>query len=150
MLDIKVIRENLDWSKKKLATRGIKPEELDELVEIDAKRRQDLTKSEQLKAKRNDVSKQIAEKKRNKEDASDAIAAMREVGKEIKDLDKEVAELTEKQNYILLRLPNFPADSDPIGPDDSYNEEVRKWHATYELLRCSYRPDQLGLNQLGS
>ena len=35
MLDIKVIRENLDWSKKKLATRGIKPEELDELVEID-------------------------------------------------------------------------------------------------------------------
>ena len=45
MLDIKVIRENLDWSKKKLATRGIKPEELDELVEIDAKRRQDLTKS---------------------------------------------------------------------------------------------------------
>lgn len=62
MLDIKVIRENLDWSKKKLATRGIKPEELDELVEIDAKRRKDLTKSEQLKAKRNDVSKQIAEK----------------------------------------------------------------------------------------
>ena len=74
MLDIKVIRENLDWSKKKLATRGIKPEELDELVEIDTKRRKDLTKSEQLKAKRNDVSKQIAEKKRNKEDASDAIA----------------------------------------------------------------------------
>ena len=107
MLDIKVIRENLDWSKKKLATRGIKPEELDELVEIDTKRRKDLTKSEQLKAKRNDVSKQIAEKKRNKEDASDAIAAMREVGKEIKDLDKEVDELTEKQNYILLRLPNF-------------------------------------------
>ena len=44
---------------------------LHELVEIDTKRRKDLTKSEQLKAKRNDVSKQIAEKKRNKEDASD-------------------------------------------------------------------------------
>ncbi|MCT7707652.1 MAG: serine--tRNA synthetase, partial [Lactobacillus iners] len=39
MLDIKVIRENLDWAKKKLATRGIKPEELDELVAIDVKRR---------------------------------------------------------------------------------------------------------------
>ena len=137
MVDIKVIRENLDWSKKKLATRGIKPEELDELVEIDAKRRKDLTKSEQLKAKRNDVSKQIAEKKRNKEDASDAIQAMREVGKEIKDLDKEVAELTEKQNYILLRLPNFPADSDPIGPDDSYNEEVRKWD---EPTKFNFKP----------
>ena len=77
MLDIKVIRENLDWSKKKLATRGIKPEELDELVEIDTKRRKDLTMSEQLKSKRNDVSKKIDEKKRNKEDPRDAIAEMR-------------------------------------------------------------------------
>lgn len=128
MLDIKVIRENLDWSKEKLATRGIKPEELDKLVAIDKERREALTKSEQLKQKRNEVSDQIAQAKRNKEDASDAIKAMREVGKEIKDLDKEVEDLTQKQKYILLRLPNFPADSDPIGPDESYNEEVRKWN----------------------
>lgn len=133
MLDIKVIRENLDWSKKKLATRGIKPEELDKLVAIDKERREALTKSEQLKQKRNEVSDQIAQAKRNKEDASDAIKAMREVGKEIKDLDKEVENLTQKQNYILLRLPNFPADSDPIGPDESYNEEVRKWHEPTKL-----------------
>lgn len=133
MLDIKVIRENLDWSKKKLATRGIKPEELDKLVAIDKERREALTKSEQLKQKRNEVSDQIAQAKRNKEDASDAIKAMREVGKEIKDLDKEVEDLTEKQKYILLRLPNFPADSDPIGPDESYNEEVRKWHEPTKL-----------------
>ena len=128
MLDIKVIRENLDWSKKKLATRGIKPEELDKLVAIDKERREALTKSERLKQKRNEVSDQIAQAKRNKEDASDAIKTMREVGKEIKDLDKEVEDLTQKQKYILLRLPNFPADSDPIGPDESYNEEVRKWN----------------------
>lgn len=133
MLDIKVIRENLDWSKKKLATRGIKPEELDKLVAIDKERREALTKSEQLKQKRNEVSDQIAQAKRNKEDVSDAIKAMREVGKEIKDLDKEVEDLTQKQNYILLRLPNFPADSDPIGPDESYNEEVRKWHEPTKL-----------------
>ena len=133
MLDINVIRENLDWSKKKLATRGIKPEELDKLVAIDKERREALTKSEQLKQKRNEVSDQIAQAKRNKEDASDAIKAMREVGKEIKDLDKEVEDLTQKQNYILLRLPNFPADSDPIGPDESYNEEVRKWHEPTKL-----------------
>ena len=67
MLDIKVIRENLDWSKKKLATRGIKPEELDKLVAIDKERREALTKSEQLKQKRNEVSDQIAQAKRNKE-----------------------------------------------------------------------------------
>lgn len=137
MLDIKVIRENLDWAKDKLGRRGIKPEELDELVRIDAERRDGLSRSEQLKAKRNKVSKDIAEAKRNKEDASNAIAEMRQVGQEIKELDEKVEKLTEKQNYILLRLPNFPDDSDPIGPDESYNEEIRKWH---EPTKLDFKP----------
>ena len=137
MLDIKVIRENLDWAKDKLGRRGIKPEELDELVKIDADRREELNRSEQLKAERNTVSKKIAEIKRNKEDASVAVQKMRAVGQEIKELDDKVAELTEKQEYILLRLPNFPDDSDPIGPDESYNEEVRKWH---EPTKLAFKP----------
>ncbi|AWN32991.1 Serine--tRNA ligase [Lactobacillus helsingborgensis] len=137
MLDIKLIRENLDWAKDKLGRRGVKPEELDELVKIDADRREELNRSEQLKAERNKVSKEIAEIKRNKQDASAAVQKMREVGQEIKELDEKVAELTEKQNYILLRLPNFPDDSDPIGPDESYNEEVRKWH---EPTKLDFKP----------
>lgn len=137
MLDIKLIRENLDWAKDKLGRRGVKPEELDELVKIDADRREELNRSEQLKAERNTVSKEIAEIKRNKEDASAAVQKMREVGQEIKELDDKVAKLTEKQNYILLRLPNFPDDSDPIGPDESYNEEVRKWH---EPTKLDFKP----------
>ncbi|WP_396583614.1 serine--tRNA ligase [Lactobacillus delbrueckii] len=137
MLDIKVIRENLDWAKEKLATRGIKPEQLDELVAIDAKRREAMVKCENLKAERNEVSKKIAAAKREKADASEAIANMREVGVKIKELDQEVDELQEKQEYILLRLPNFPADSDPIGPDESYNEEVRRWN---EPTKFDYQP----------
>ncbi len=137
MLDIKLIRENLDWAKDKLGRRGVKPEELDKLVKIDADRREELNRSEQLKAERNKVSKEIAEIKRNKQDASAAVQKMREVGQEIKELDEKVAELTEKQNYILLRLPNFPDDSDPIGPDESYNEEVRKWH---EPTKLDFKP----------
>ena len=137
MLDIKVIRENLDWAKDKLGRRGVKPEELDQLVKIDADRREELNRSEQLKAERNTVSKEIAAIKRNKEDASAAVQKMREVGQEIKELDDKVAELTEKQEYILLRLPNFPDDSDPIGPDESYNEEVRKWH---EPTKLAFKP----------
>ena len=137
MLDIKVIRENLDWAKDKLATRGIKPEELDELIQIDARRREALNESEQLKAERNNVSKKIGEAKRNKEDVSDAIKSMKEVSNKIKDLDNEIRDLSEKQEYILLRLPNFPADSDPIGPDESYNEEVRKWE---EPTKFDFKP----------
>ncbi|WP_294756136.1 serine--tRNA ligase [uncultured Lactobacillus sp.] len=137
MLDIKVIRENLAWAKDKLGRRGVKPEELDQLVKIDADRREELNRSEQLKAERNTVSKEIAAIKRNKEDTSAAVQKMREVGQEIKELDDKVAKLTEKQNYILLRLPNFPDDSDPIGPDESYNEEVRKWH---EPTKLDFKP----------
>ncbi|MCD5451360.1 serine--tRNA ligase [Lactobacillus delbrueckii] len=137
MLDIKVIRENLDWAKEKLATRGIKPEQLDELVAIDAKRREAMVQCEKLRAERNEVSKKIAAAKREKADASEAIANMREVGAKIKELDQEVDELQEKQEYILLRLPNFPADSDPIGPDESYNEEVRRWN---EPTKFDYQP----------
>ena len=137
MLDIKVIREKTDWAKEKLATRGIKPEEIDKLLEIDAKRREAMAKTESLKAERNEVSKKIGEAKRNKEDASDAIKSMQEVGAKIKELDNEVRDLTEKQNYILLRLPNFPADSDPIGPDESYNEEVRKWN---NVTKFDFKP----------
>jgi seryl-tRNA synthetase len=137
MLDIKVIRENLDWAKKKLATRGIKPEQLDELIKIDQVRRDDLNQSEQLKAKRNQVSKQIAEAKRNKENADKVIQEMREVGGQIKSLDEKVNELTARQNDILLRLPNFPDDSAPIGPDEDYNEEVRRWS---EPTKLAFKP----------
>ncbi|RMC47218.1 serine--tRNA ligase [Lactobacillus sp. ESL0230] len=146
MLDIKVIRDNLDWAKDKLARRGVKPAELDDLIAIDQERREDLNQSEQLKAKRNQVSKQIATAKRNKEDATEAIAAMRQVGDEIKQLDEQVNELTKKQNYILLRLPNFPDDSAPIGPNEDYNQEVRKWHNTTELSFTPKAHWELGTN----
>lgn len=137
MLDIKVIRENLDWAKKKLATRGINPEQLDELIKIDQDRRDALNQSEQLKAKRNQVSKQIATAKRNQENADKVIQEMREVGSQIKALDEKVNELTAKQNDILLRLPNFPADSAPIGPNEDYNEEVRRWS---EPTKLAFKP----------
>lgn len=137
MLDIKVIRENLDWAKKKLATRGINSEQLDELIKIDQDRRDALNQSEQLKAKRNQVSKQIAAAKRNQENADKVIQEMREVGNQIKALDEKVNELTAKQNDILLRLPNFPADSAPIGPNEDYNEEVRRWS---EPTKLAFKP----------
>ena len=62
---------------------------------------------------------------------------MKEVSDKIKALDEQIKDLTEKQTYILLRLPNFPADSDPIGPDESYNEEVRKWN---EPTKFNFEP----------
>ncbi|WP_155287157.1 serine--tRNA ligase [Lacticaseibacillus zhaodongensis] len=127
MLDLKLIRQRPDWAKDKLSRRGIKAEEIDELLALDKQRRDNIVKTEDLKAKRNEVSAAIAKMKRNKEDASAEITAMREVGQEISKLDKVVAELEEKVNYILVRLPNFPDDSAPASLDENDAREERKW-----------------------
>lgn len=127
MLDLKLIRQQPDWAKEKLSRRGIKAEEIDELLGYDKQRREFIVKTEELKAKRNEVSAAIAQMKRNKEDASDQIAAMRSVGQEISQLDKKVNELDEKVQYILVRLPNFPDDSAPASLNEDDAREERKW-----------------------
>ncbi|WP_125715098.1 serine--tRNA ligase [Companilactobacillus kedongensis] len=127
MLDIKLIRQNPDWAKEKLAARSIPNEEVDELLDLDKNRRDLLVQTETLKEKRNTVSQSIAQKKRNKENADQEIADMQQVGADIKSLDAKLEEVNDKMNYILVRLPNFPDDSVPVGPDESTNKEIRKW-----------------------
>ena len=90
MLDIKKIRKDPEFFKQKLATRGVKAEEIDEVIELDQKRRDLLQKTEALKAQRNDASKKIGEAKRNGESADDAIKETRELGDQIKELDEQV------------------------------------------------------------
>ena len=90
MLDIKKIRRQPDWFKEKLATRGVKAEEIDEVLELDQKRRDLLQKVETLKAQRNEASKKIGEAKRNGESADEAIAETRDLGDQIKALDEQV------------------------------------------------------------
>jgi len=85
MLDVKRIRNDFDALAEKVATRGVAAETLNELKELDVKRRELLIKSEELKAQRNIASDGIAQAKRNKEDASEQIAAMQKVSAEIKE-----------------------------------------------------------------
>jgi len=127
MLDIKRIRNDFEATKERLQTRGVAAEELDNLKELDEKRRELIQESEHLKKHRNDVSAQIAEKKRNKEDASEAIAAMQKVGGDIKKIDAELETLEEQVNAIAAGLPNLPHPSLPVGEDEESNVLVRKW-----------------------
>lgn len=133
MLDIKVIRENVQWAKDKLASRGVQAAEIDEVIALDEKRRALIVKTEELKKNRNAASEAIAVAKRNKEDATEQITAMKNVGAEIKALDSELAEVKAKVDYILVRLPNFPDDSAPVGPDESFSREERKWSTPREF-----------------
>lgn len=126
MLDIKMIRQNTDEIKEHLATRGVKAEKIDALLEKDKRRRELLVETEGLKQKRNEVSAEIANAKRNKQDATDAIKEMREVGAKIKSLDEELEEVEATVKDMASRLPNLPNPTIPVGPDESANVELRK------------------------
>ncbi|MGX7773635.1 serine--tRNA ligase [Limosilactobacillus fermentum] len=126
MLDIKQIRQQPDWFKEKLATRGVQPEEIDAVLELDAKRRELLQRTETLKAKRNEASKKIGEAKRAKQSADEAIAEMRQVGEDIKALDEQV-EANDKDLFDkLAHLPNVPHEGVPVSLTEDGAEELRK------------------------
>lgn len=127
MLDMKIIRQKTEQVKERLATRGVDPKEVDALVADDAKRRELLVQTEELKERRNTVSDQIGLKKRQKEDASDVIAEMQKVSATIKSLDEQVVKLDEQIKNRALHFPNLPNDTIPVGADEEANREERQW-----------------------
>lgn len=127
MLDIKLFRNDPDFVKEKVAKRGMEDTVVDEVLELDEQRRQLISKAEEMKAERNKVSGEIAQKKRNKEDADDAIAAMRKLGDEIKVLDDTLNQVDVDLNDKLSRIPNMIQDDVPEGATDEDNVEVKRW-----------------------
>lgn len=127
MLDIRNVRANFEEIKGKLAKRGEDLSDFDKFGGLDEKRRELIAKTEVLKAERNKVSAEVAQMKRNKENADEEIKQMREVGAEIKQLDEELNDVDEKLNYIMMRIPNIPHDSVPMGDSEDDNVEVRAW-----------------------
>jgi seryl-tRNA synthetase len=126
MLDIKLIRSNPEKVKEALEKRKEKIN-LDEILELDQKRRQLLLEAGALKEKRNTVSEEIGKLKREKKDTQEKILAMREVSAKIKELDAQIKEIEEKTAEILLEIPNIPHESVPVGEDEKDNVEIKKW-----------------------
>lgn len=126
MLDIKFIREHTEEVRQNLKNRHAQVD-LDALLEADARRRELLGQVEAMKNRRNDVTKEISVLKRNKENADEKIAAMKELGDEIAVLDGNVKEAEEQMLAVQLMIPNMCHPSVPVGNDDSDNPEVRKW-----------------------
>ncbi|MGO2082701.1 serine--tRNA ligase [Vagococcus sp.] len=127
MLDIKYLRQHTEEAKQKLLTRGVKEEVLAEFIQLDAERRDHLVQVETLKKLRNTVSQEIAQLKRNKENADDKIKEMQEVGENIKVLDDKINAIDERLQYISFTLPNLPHADVPVGEDEDENIEVRRW-----------------------
>lgn len=123
---MKMIRQNVDWYKNKMAERGVEAETINKLMELDNQRRDLIVKSESLKAERNEVSDQISQLKRNKENADDAIKRMREVGSEIKQLDEQLEQVKAEQDDLEAHLPNIPHDGVPVSLTEEGAVELRK------------------------
>lgn len=126
MLDIKRIRLNKEEVIEALKGRsGNFP--IDEVIELDEKRRKVLTDVESKKAEQNKVSKSIPQLKKEGKDITEVFAEMKELSNQIKELDDLVRDLETQIEQKLLYIPNTPNKDVPIGKDDTYNVEIRKF-----------------------
>lgn len=130
MLDIRLIREQPDFVKARLATRGGGDEaQVDEVLRMDADFRKGATALQQLTAERKKLEKEIGAKRGRKEDATDLINQVNEIGDRISRLETEVAvdESEDLRRNLLLQIPNLPHAAAPVGKDASANPVVRSW-----------------------
>ncbi|MBK8944211.1 MAG: serine--tRNA ligase [Ignavibacteriae bacterium] len=126
MLDIKLIRENPEFVNKGLESKNVK-NGIDEIILLDSSRREKLQKVEDLKAKRNSASQEIGKLKKAGLNAEAIMAEMKQVGDDIKKLDDELKEINDNLHDKMIRLPNLPHSSSPIGKSAEDNVEARQW-----------------------
>jgi seryl-tRNA synthetase len=124
MLDINLIRDDPERVRKSLRDRQSDPSPVDAVLDLDAKRRILLQKSEALKAERNAVSKEIG-KLKDAAEREGKIEAMRAVGDQISELDKQLAEVETQLNALASALPNLPDERVPYGRDDTENPVIK-------------------------
>lgn len=120
MLDINIIRENPDYVKQSIANKN-STIDIDKLLSIDENRRKIINEVETLKALRNKVTQEIAEAKKNKENAQSKIDEMRKVSANIKELDGTLSEIELEFHNLLLQIPNIADISVPIGKSEKDN-----------------------------
>lgn len=137
MLDIKKIRENPDDIKNSLKKKGVSTEIIDEILELDKKRRLMIGEVEQLRAKNNKVSNEIAKMKKQGKDTSDIISEMKVVTNKIKQFDIDLQNIEKELNSKILFIPNIPHATVPEGMDETSNVEIRLWG---QKTKFSFKP----------
>jgi len=128
MLDIRLIRDNPDYVRERLATRGGDAHlKIDEILACDKQRREFETRLQQLNGDRKRLSKEIGMKRGKGEPTAEIEDTVRGIGEEITRLNEQTAAADEAQRNALLQLPNLPNDKNPIGKDAADNPEVKVW-----------------------
>jgi len=126
MLDIQLLRNNLDAVAERLATRG-KPIDLSEFQALEAERKTLQTKTQELQAQRNTLSKQIGMLKGKGEDASGVMAEVAKLKEELEASEARLNALLPQMEAIVAAIPNLPHESVPVGKDETANVELKRW-----------------------
>ena len=128
MLDLGFVRGNLELVEEKLRARGADPAALlGDFRSLDVKRREAITKSEQLKARRNELSQQVGALKRTGQDATALMEETRALKEELDALDRLAAESDDKMRQVLSGVPNLVRDEVPVGKSEADNPTVKFW-----------------------
>jgi seryl-tRNA synthetase len=126
MLDIQLLRNHIEEVAASLATRGVVFDPVP-FQQLEDERKGLQTRTQELQARRNALSKQIGMLKGRGEDASAAMAEVGGIGDQLKANEQALAVLLERINALVAGLPNLPHDSVPRGTDETANVEIARW-----------------------
>ncbi|MDL2210893.1 serine--tRNA ligase [Desulfovibrio sp. OttesenSCG-928-O18] len=132
MLDLRLLQNDPAVVAKSLASRGSDIQVAD-FAALDERRRALLTEVEQLKSERNKISAEVGKAKREGRDAESLLASVGDMGDRIKALDQETETVKAALNDWMLRVPNMPNGSVPVGPDEEANVEQYRWGTPREF-----------------
>ena len=132
MLDIRLLRDDLEQVKRRMATRGIVID-WEEFVSLDRERRDVLSRLEKLKEQKNRRSGEIGIIKKTGADATGLMREVEELSKQIRDLETPLAEVEGRFENFMLTVPNLPNSDVKVGKDSDDNREVRRWGAPPEF-----------------
>ena len=128
MLDIQLLRNDLDLVAKRLATRGFALD-VEAFRALEAQRKTNQTRTQELQANRNNISKLIGQAKAKGEDVSAVMREVAHLGDQLKRQEEALAQIQQKLHELLLGIPNLPHESVPVGNSETDNVEVRRWGA---------------------
>ena len=128
MLDIKIIREKPEWVKERLRTRG-EDYPIDEILELDKKRRELIQRVENLRHIRREESERIGKlKKEGREEEAKALSEkVKALSEELKGLEEELKKVEEEFEFKMSLIPNIPHESVPFGVSAEDNVVVKRW-----------------------
>ncbi|MBI5142977.1 MAG: serine--tRNA ligase [Nitrospirae bacterium] len=129
MLDIRFVRENMPIVREAMRNRRADESILEGIEKLEAERRRLIAETDELRNRRNTLSKEVGKRKAAGESGEALMAEVRGFGEKLSALESELADVETKVRDVLLMVPNIPHESVPVGADENDNVEIRRWGA---------------------